>query len=470
MTAPAAPVGSSPAGSAPRVAALLRGVDGLFLDAGGEGVVSLALVQRGAEEEAWARSFLPAAQVLPFSLTAEAGPLPTTERLLLHSDVDEVCRAAGVAGLLLSAACSPAIHAWAARRGLRLFMSDFAHQRALENKLVFDALLRERGLPTPPGGPIAFSQRPHLPVRGRAVVQLPESLGGEGTFFVRGRRGAARLAAAGVVPTGGAETARVLVRRHTSGRPCGLTVFVVPGLVALSAVRLQCYHPAPPGAPRRAFAGVQWLATASLSRGLRRRLEATFLALGARLHRRRFLGFANCDFLIDEQDRPQVLECNPRMSAATPQLLRDPALLGGLPAGPRFVEACLGRGAGAWGRSPRLQGLPDVAFRGATLDVVPTGPVVTRAFPSGRYALEPGQGQGQGSVRALGPEVRGALGRDEFALFSFARPGQPCQEDDTLATILSDEPLYDERGALLAPARRILAHLRYTEASPCPLP
>lgn len=458
---------------APRVAALLRGVDGLFLDGGGDAIVSLALVPRGSAEEAWARSFLPAEQVLPFTLAEGAGPLPSTEQVLLRSDVDAVCRAAGVAGLLLSAACSPAIHAWAGRRGLRLFMSDFAHQRALEDKITFDALLRERGLPTPPGGAILLSPRPHLPVRGRAVVQIPDSLGGEGTFFVRGRRGAARLVAAGAIPARGAQ--RVLVRRHVTGRPCGLTVFVVPGLVALSAVRLQCYHPAAPGAPRRAFAGVQWLATASLPRALRRRLEETFLALGTLLHRRRFLGFANCDFLIDEQDRPQVLECNPRMSAATPQLLRDPALLGGLPAGPRFIEACLGPGPGertwAWGRSPRLQGLPDVAYRGATLDIVPTGPLVTRAFPSGRYALA--SDAGPGDVRFLGPEVRGALGAGEFALFSFARPfaqpGQPCHEDDTLATVLSDEPLYDERGALAAPARRILSHLRYTEAAPCPL-
>ena len=65
------------------------------------------------------------------------------------------------------------------------------------------------------------------------------------------------------------------------------------------ALRLQCYYPAADGSAQRGFAGIRWVASADLSDRLRRRVNRTFLGLGQALHRRRALGFANVDFMVD---------------------------------------------------------------------------------------------------------------------------------------------------------------------------
>jgi hypothetical protein len=247
---------------------------------------------------------------------------------------------------------------------------------------------------------------------------------------------------------------RYLARAYVRGRPYGITVFVAPGHVALSAVRLQCYYP---GAASRAFAGVQWIPTASLAPRLRRRIDATFLKIGALLHRRRFFGFANLDFMVDARDRVLVLECNPRMSAATPQLLLRQKRLAGLPVDELFLRGFTA--PRVYPRSFTASPMPPSDYDGATLDVV-APPGVTRIAQghlSGVYRL------GAPDIPYLGPDVRSLDFPGEISLVSFAGEGQPCAEGDTLATILSNARLYDDDGEMLPAARRILARFPYTE-------
>jgi hypothetical protein len=220
-------------------------------------------------------------------------------------------------------------------------------------------------------------------------------------------------------------------------------------------VRLQCYHPDGEGTAPRAFAGVQWIPSSALARGLRRRLDVTFLSLGELLYRRRFFGFANVDFMIDGRGRIFVLECNPRMSAATPQLLRFPELLGGVSAGALFLQGFLG-GRG-YPRDHARRPLPTTEYQGATLDVVYAARregVVTREPASGLYTLA------AGALGYVGPDVRRLAGPGELAAVCFGRVGQTCRSGDTLASVLSSDALYDERGAMLAPAQQVLSTFR----------
>jgi glutathione synthase/RimK-type ligase-like ATP-grasp enzyme len=432
----------------------LRGIDGLVMRRATDARL-LALVAKGSPEEAWARRFiLPDEDILPYTLDrADAGVYPSTETLLLHSDIHALLKRSGATALLMSASCSPRVHAWARRHRITLLMSDYAQQRRLEDKIQFDAFLRRHGIPRPSGGVVTLGARRRLPVAGRAVVQAPDSMGGEGTYFVDGPADVDALLQAGVLARGN----RYLVREYIEGRPYGITIFVAPGTVALSPVRLQCYHPSAAEQASRAFAGIQWVPTADLSPTLRRRIDATFLKLGALLYQRRFFGFANVDFMVDARDRVRVIECNPRMSAATPQLLGKPKLLSGIRAAEVFLDGF--PGPRAYPRRFARLPMPESAYRGATLDVVPPhgGAVIRREHFSGAYILRPR------SVRYLGPNCSVQDFDPEIGVFSFARIGQACDPDDTLATILSNAPLYDERGEMLPTARRLLATFRYTD-------
>lgn len=440
---------------------MFRGLDGIFLRPP-PAVRLFALVQAGSDLEGLARRILPSTQVLPYQADEPLGPYPSTEQILTRSPVASLLRHHGIGALFLSASCSPGTLAWSQQHGIALLMTEYDEQRRLEDKLWFDRYLQRLGLPRPPGGSFRLGRDP-LPRRGRAVLQIGDSMGGEGTFFVRGARDIRRLQDEGTL-TGGQ---RYLLRRFIPGRPFGITVFVDESAIQLSAVRLQCYYPTQAGSSQRGFAGIQWVATGALAPRLQRRINQTFLALGRALHRRRALGFANVDFMVDASDRIYILECNARMSAATPQLLAHPELIAGPPPGPRFLQRFAQPGRCA--RTPVEWPMPDSTFVGATLDLMPQqrpsspdrpapAPRVRRAYRSGQYRAR------DGAFAFSGSEMLPPPGPDDISLFFFAERGQICAADDTLGTVLTSAPLYDSQGDLLPLASQILAYFRPTAA------
>jgi hypothetical protein len=412
-----------------RVAMLPRGIDG-----------------RGSAEEGWMRRVVSPSRCLAYDLEVDLGPYPRTDALLEGSSIGSVLASARVGALLLSAACSPATRAWATGHGIELWMVDYEHQRRLEDKLWFDAFLKRHGIPTPRGGVILAG--PSMSVRGRSVIQARESQGGEGTYFVDGTRAARALVRDGRLLAG----ERYLLRAFVRGAPFGITIFVGPSRVSLSAIRRQCYYPRTAASP--VFAGVQWLPSSLLSRRLRRRLDELFLRLGELLHHQRVFGFANIDFIVDPSERVWVLECNPRMSAATPQLFHVPGLLA---SGDRGVSFAAGftrrrRFSSRFVREP----IPDTTYEGATLDVVShVGGLVRRTWRSGVYRFT------DAGARYVAPDPKSLAGEDDVCLVSFARKGQRAAELDSLAGVVSQAPLYDERGELSPRGQRVSSFFRY---------
>jgi len=434
-----------------RVAMLPRGIDGLFWPRSDD-VEMVALVEKGSPEEVWARSFLPRSRCISYDLRTDLGLYPPTDKLLQASTIHEALRAHGISSLLLSAACTPLTRDWAERSSIRLWMVEYAEQRRLEDKIWFDGFLRRHRLPVPVGRAMRLGPRMRFPFRGDGVVQARDSMGGEGTFFVEDAGQAARLVRDGVLDG----RRRHLVRQRVPGSPYGITVMVAPGLIALSALRRQCYYPSTEASRRQVFAGVQWIASAELSASLRRQLDRVFLRVGDLLYERRFFGFANVDFMIDDRERVRILECNPRMSAATPQLLhRDELLAGGL-AGQTFDRGFLARRvfSSAVSREP----LPDTRYRGSSLDIVSVlGGRVKRTWKSGVYRVS------ASGITYETPDVRRLSDDDQICLVSFARRGQTCPRDGTLAEVLANAPLYDARGGLSDQGRRVCSFFRYIE-------
>src|SRR4051794_4004929 len=81
-----------------------RGIDGFYLPADAPGRV---LVRSGTPEVDWARSFLPAEQVIEFHAPALRDSVyPDTSSLLANSDIGARLKQKGVKHLLLSSSCT----------------------------------------------------------------------------------------------------------------------------------------------------------------------------------------------------------------------------------------------------------------------------------------------------------------------------------------------------------------------------
>jgi len=421
-----------------RLAYFARGLDGLFLPAVA-GCEAFALLRAGSPEEQWAGSLVSRKQSLVYRLPEyELNPYPSTGDVLRDSNIAQLLKRNQISALLLSSSFTAQVRAWADRHEIRVLAADYEHQQRLENKLWFDRFLARHRIPKPTSAVVIAGSTPSpatsVSIRS-AVVQQADSQGGEGTFFLDSLAEWPALVERLALPRG----ERLLARQFVPGRPLGITVFTAPGIVALSAVRLQCYYPRRSGAAQRLFAGVQWLPTGELPARLRNQINVVFQRLGELLYGRRYFGFANYDFLADDSDRVWVIECNPRMSAATPHLLANSELSGGVPLGRLFLEGF--QGQAKWPRRFEFSQLPASRFAGATLDITSQAAdaqVTRRDFPCGRRT------------------------REAFTLFPMAGKWQLAAPETTLATILSDVRLFGDSGKLNAAGRRLVQRFRYT--------
>jgi hypothetical protein len=432
-----------------RIAVFPRGIDGLFLpDLPGKEFV--LLVERGRPEQHWAKSFA-GARLLSYELKSESRLQElTTGQALQGSNIAAAMRAGGAGTLFLHGSRGADIDAWARAAGVRLAAARGGWARALEHKIRFDRFLARHGIARPASVSGRAGRLDPLPFAGGAVAQKPDSMGGEGTFFLAPGAPLRALIEAGDMRA----DEPCLVREFVRGPALGITLLVGQQLVALSALRLQCYYPAPQGVANRPFAGIQWLPRAALSPRLAHRVDRLFLALARGLHGQGYRGFANVDFIRGAGDDLRVIECNPRPSAATPALFVWPELISDLPVAELYLDAVLSRARAA--RRVRALGLPGSDFAGATLDVQANtrgtaARKVRRVVESGVYRVS------RTGLDFLGsdPRLLGARG----SLFAYAsiRAGERYAFDATLVNVCSSVALYDQHGRLNRRGQRVHA-------------
>ncbi len=453
-----------------RYAYFARGIDGFYLNPGrwGRGV---ALVREGTPELTHAQAFLPSDQILTFRLRRFLDdPYPSTEQLLQASNISTRLKRAGINHVLLSSSCTAWMHDWSIRHGITFLATPYRQQVSYENKIWFDRFLARYQVQRPQSQFIRVKSTLPRSIQLPVVVQRADSLGGEGTFFVHRAEDWPTLTEPGRIPDG----ERCLVRQWIRGESFGITLFISPERTAMSAIRLQCYHESE-CAEQKLFAGVQWIKSKQISESRQHQIKRVLGRLAQQLQAQRFSGFANVDFIIDRQDQVWIIECNPRMSAATPQLLAHPELSGGVDLGTEFLAGCLTDARSTRGAArplkPRLPSFPPSSFAGATLDILPrsiapnTPRPIVRSFPSGRYSLHDDR------IKFAGPDLRHQatdpqlkLRSHEFCVYTFAQTGQLCHNETALATLLSPTPLYDRRGQLNTLGRQLLQYFNFVDA------
>ena len=446
-----------------KIAILPRGLEGLLIDGGRHDLHYF--VGAGTAEEAWARKFLDPAKVSSYKIRKRVTfNKITTEGVLKKTNIRSCFKRAGIDALMLTSRETPYINAWAKKNDIRTISTGYVLQRSLEDKVFFDGFMSVHGIKKPESAVLSAKKlrsMKELLFKNGMVVQRKDSSGGEGTFFVRSVKDLRTMFRGRSIR----DAEQCLVREYIDGVSYGITVFVSPRSIALSALRLQCFYPEEKRTDK-IFAGVQWVPTARLGKRVRGRVNECFSRLGRILHEMRFFGFANFDFLVRDNE-VYVIECNPRLSAATPQIFLWPGLISGEDVANVFVRDHRNT---AYAATPRVRRMPDTSFTGSFMEIALSDKKrnkvfrIKRSCDIGIYRMRGGTGMRIADDLADMRDRRGKI----FFMYSEARKDGRYKGKEGIAVALSNEAIFDLEGNMNAFGKEVLGFVRdaYLEKGP----
>ena len=221
----------------------------------------------------------------------------------------------GIKQFLISHRSTAELTLAAKKINLQLIGNKSSWAERFENKIFFDLLLTELKVKKPLT--ISAKNLKNYPQNQLVVLQVPDSFGSFGTKILSAE-------SAQKITTQKKER-KFLIREFVAGRIFGISVFIDQKNAVFSSVREQCYYRQNGSTP--VFAGIQWIPTSDLSKKAIRNIETAFRKITKATQAKGITGILNFDFILDSTDAVFVLECNPRPSSATPQLLQHPELV-----------------------------------------------------------------------------------------------------------------------------------------------
>lgn len=422
--------------------AAIEGMECLFSSTQRCGRVHLTCA--GSRSGAFVRECLPGVLVQEVAAPSPLDFLTNDEEVARKTGLADAMRSCGADALMLAEDSSPALEAWASRNAVSLASTPWAVQGMLEDKVSFQAMLDAHGISTPKAWVLRSREdalavdafpavvqdpAPH-PAYKLSVVRSPEEL--EEVFVRQSSR------------------APLLCRAFAEGLPLGVSILVGKHETVFSALRLQCFSEE--HGEFQEFLGLQWVPSAAVSGALTRSLEHALGLLADALRGEGFLGVANVDF-IARGDEPLLLECNPRMSAATPCIAMLPELLHGLDFCEEFLRAIAGERLSA-----DIRRLPETAFEGSLIQFdflvarLARQAETVAVPPVGFYALH-------GGVPEALPSGRGFGGGPSCFFFSGLPAEAPASALRHLGVLVANVPLFTPSHAgppRLNPAGRAL--------------
>ncbi len=347
-------------------------------------------------------------------------PCPTFDELLTETDLADRLMERSVTQLAVPYRTKKEYRVWARAHHITLITPSAHIQNRLENKRAFQRLLEGHGVRTP----AVLRERAQVLPGKTYVIQKSVGSGMLGTEFLR------------------ADDVRdihftrsTLVREYVEGIPIGVSIIIDrAGIAIFSATRRQCFE-YENGFPKT-FLGIQWLPADFLSKQTIESIRHELMRVCSLLHTASFAGMANIDLVI-AHDRAYVLECNPRLSASTPQLFSVPGLTAHAEPWPLYVRACLRKRFDL--SNTLICHIPKSPYMGSTLDIdVPACSDTTHVPPVGTYRLTPAGVSFVEKDRHLSDD------HNTFFLFhELSEPHTRIQQAFTLASIYSNTPLYD---------------------------
>ncbi len=291
-------------------------------------------------------------QSLPWIM--QANLLSRDEEIFLHPQTTELLRKEKIGAIWLSDWSSPALEAWAKKNGFLLLCPPYRDQKRFEDKVSFDAVLRTYALPVPEGRAVRTQEEVKNANLFPAILQQTKSHGAVGTFFLPAPTSADAFDDV-------FDGTPLLLRRYVEGLPVGITLLIGQAQAIVSAPRLQLHWIT--AADRRPYLGIQWVPRSALPAQAVASLEESLPRIIDTLRAEGFRGSANLDCVLTETD-VFIIECNPRQSAASLQLIAHPALLHGCD----FAAELL-RLSAEGTLSVNALTLPEASYTGTTFDL-----------------------------------------------------------------------------------------------------
>jgi len=387
----------------------------------------------------WLGTFIPPERLVTYEPLAGADQAAGFEGIIKHTTLGQALQARRITCTSLWHVDRPML-AWFQARRIQVIAPPLGLIERLGNKISFDHFLAQHDLPRPKSRVIAdLAELADIP--GRLVLQEPVSSGSEGTFFVSSAAELAELTAAARLT---AQTP-YLVREFVEGKSYGITLFVGRRQLVLSLPRTQLFYNA--AGAQRTFAGIQW--DSSPSAAARAAINTVFARLGRILHGLGYFGYANFDFILQDQS-VFLIECNPRFSQSTAHVFANPLLTGGVDTLALFVEGFFEPRPA----EPEFCGIGDAVFAGCDINLrkdnlpqIPNGLYRLAAEPLDPAGLQPG-------CTYLGPDIlQFSPHPQEFMLTGwFVDPAQ----NEEVGSITTNFPLFETETELNPLGKRLL--------------
>ena len=406
----------------------------------------------------WAKKFLPEEKILTYKIGWKYGYFHnyTTDKLIRDSNLTEVLKKNGIGILVPGFDCSQFVFDWAAENNLKIASIDHRFQHLFENKVYFDKFLDANGFPKPKSFITQFPLASPLPFIGKFVLQVPTSRGGTGTFFLETTEEIENLIKAKILKT----KTDYLLREFISGKTYGISVFVGQDFLALSTARQQCFldldkqH-------NKVFRGVQWVGN-NFSDNLKKKINENFSRIGQLLQKKGYFGFANFDFMIDDQENLYFIEFNPRLSSATPQIFLNPALLSDLPLGQIFLEKFLE--VKTFRPKSNFYPYPKTDFEGSLLEIIIRCPEedkkcqVKKEYTNGIYASDREAFVFEDpDIRKIKPQIK----EKKVIFYSDVQKGESYGHQTAVFHLFSTYRLFQEDGNLNKEGEKALNSFKY---------
>jgi predicted ATP-grasp superfamily ATP-dependent carboligase len=290
----------------PRIAAFLNDIGPAVLSRADQKNL-YGIVLKGSELERYARANLscPLVPITRNTLAPQSSDENVLDDAILYTNLLTQLRKHSIDTVLVPAQqSSRRIVSWARDNHIALLQVPHALGRTLEDKIKFDALMRQHKVRVPP---LVNTKKSGSKKNELVVLQKRSGCGGSGTTIVRRRDLSGKLA-----------TDSVLIRKYIDGIPLGISIVVDgDGNYFCSALRRQCLAMTEKNSPR--LMGLQWMSKTWFSKkSLRiiKKMNDGLIRFFLDIH---FVGVANIDFIL-ARDAAYVIECNPRFSGATPQV------------------------------------------------------------------------------------------------------------------------------------------------------
>jgi len=279
------------------------------------------------------RSSLPHISVQEIDTNKPIDFLTNDEDAIAQTPIADTMRTCGAEALMLAEDSSQEMEDWAKNERVSLLSTPWNIQQNLENKLFFQALLEEYGIPTPKTTVLHNSDDVGLVEEFPVIIQDPAVPAKQKLVITNNKEDLDTLLTSASCPL------PLLCRAFVTGQPLGVSILIGKNDCIFSALRLQCFseqHNA-----LQEFLGIQFIKTNSIPSNILKLIEDALSNLASALRSRGFLGVANIDFMLTENG-PLFLECNPRLSAATPCLSMQPSLLHGFDFLTEYIRALNG--------------------------------------------------------------------------------------------------------------------------------